>query len=352
MNITILHNRITDKPSPDELDVLEQVRTVSNALNSLNHTVNTLPFDLDCSTAKHVLHKHKPDLVFNLVESVDGYGALLHFAPALLETMQIPYTGCPADAIYLTSNKLLTKQILAASGLMTRAWVYPARNNHNYSAVDGAGKWIIKSVWEHASVGLDESSVVVARNTDELCKCIQNKKMTDGGEWFAEQFIDGREFNIALLGGENGVEVLPPAEILFHQFTPDKPRIVDYRAKWMPDSPEYQNTPRSFDFPDSDQSLLSNLKHIARQCWSLFHLRGYARVDFRVDENSVPCILEINANPCLSEDAGYAAAVNRHGLSYRNTIQRILSDSVTPYWFSSSIQRNDHNEYCLANETR
>jgi D-alanine-D-alanine ligase len=352
MNITILHNRITDNPSPDELDVLEQVRSVTHALKSLNHSVNTLPFDLDCTTAKQALLKRKPDRVFNLVESVDGYGALLHFAPALIETLQIPYTGCPADAIYLTSNKLLAKQLLSASGLMTPAWSYPARNNHNYSAVNGAGKWIIKSVWEHASVGLDESSVVVARNTAELCKAVQGKKEVYGGEWFAEQFIDGREFNIALLGRENGVEVLPPAEILFQQFTPDKPGIVDYRAKWVPDSPEYQNTPRSFDFLESDYPLLSKLQHIARQCWSLFHLRGYARVDVRVDEKSVPLILEINANPCLSLDAGYAAAVDRHGMSYSNAIQRILSDSVIPYHRDVSLQRNDSSEHCLANNAR
>jgi D-alanine-D-alanine ligase len=122
--------------------------------------------------------------------------------------------------------------------------------------------------------------------------------------------------------------VLPPAEIDFSAFAPGKPRIVGYRAKWAEDSDEYRQTPRRFDFPASDRTLLDRLSDLARACWNEFDLRGYARVDFRVDREGRPWILEINANPCLSPDAGFAAALQQAGIEYSAAIARIVGDAV------------------------
>jgi D-alanine-D-alanine ligase len=119
-------------------------------------------------------------------------------------------------------------------------------------------------------------------------------------------------------------QVLPPAEIDFSAFPPDKPRIVGYRAKWQADSFEYQNTPRRFDFPSADGPLLEQLRSLSLRCWALFGLRGYTRVDFRVDRDGRPWILEINTNPCLSPDAGFAAALQQAGIPFETAIQRIL----------------------------
>ena len=118
---------------------------------------------------------------------------------------------------------------------------------------------------------------------------------------------------------------LPPAEIDFAAFPDDKPHIVGYRAKWDADSFEYHHTPRRFDFPANDRPLLDRLSQLAIQCWREFGLRGYARVDFRVDEAGRPWILEINANPCLSPDAGFAAAVEQAGIGYDQAIERIVN---------------------------
>ena len=148
-----------------------------------------------------------------------------------------------------------------------------------------------------------------------------------GGEVFAEAYIAGREFNLSVLAGPDGPEVLPPAEIHFVDYPDDRPRIVGYRAKWDSDSFEYHHTPRSFDFPPPDAPLLAELCRLARACWDLFGLRGYARVDFRVDETGQPWVLEINANPCLSPDAGFGAAAERAGLSFPAVIARILADA-------------------------
>ena len=148
-----------------------------------------------------------------------------------------------------------------------------------------------------------------------------------GGAWFAEEYIDGREFNIAVLASPRGPETLPPAEIDFSAFPAGKRRVVGYRAKWAEDSFEYGNTPRRFDFPPADDRLLEELQHLARQCWRLFTLRGYVRVDFRVDSQRRPWILEINTNPCLSPDAGFAAAIERGQIGFDRAVQRILDDA-------------------------
>jgi len=129
-----------------------------------------------------------------------------------------------------------------------------------------------------------------------------------------------------MLAGPSGPETLPPAEIEFTSFPAGKPRIVGYRAKWREDEFEYHHTPRRFDFPASDGPLLDRIGGLARECWMRFGLRGWARVDFRVDAAGEPWILEINANPCISPDAGFAAALDRASIPYDEAVRRILED--------------------------
>ena len=116
-----------------------------------------------------------------------------------------------------------------------------------------------------------------------------------------------REFNISILGGNKGPKVLPMAEIIFENFPAGKPKIVGYEAKWDESSFEYSHTPRSFGVEKTN-------------------LKGYARIDFRVDKNDEPFILEINANPCLSPDAGFYAASQRVGYSFKQVVERIIED--------------------------
>ena len=148
------------------------------------------------------------------------------------------------------------------------------------------------------------------------------------GECFAEEFIDGREFNISVIATLDGPRVLPIAEILFLDYPKDKPKIVNYKAKWEEDSIEYRSTPRSFEFQPDDEELLDELGRLSLGAWELFALSGYARVDFRVDPRGRPYILEINANPCISPDSGYIAAAQQGGFDYDAVIRAILEDAI------------------------
>jgi D-alanine-D-alanine ligase len=188
--------------------------------------------------------------------------------------------------------------------------------------------WIIKSLWEHASLGLDQSSLVRG-SFHELAAILCTNAPRLGGACFAELFVEGREFNLSLLAGPEGPEVLPPAEIVFEGYGPQKAHIVDYCAKWNEFSFGYHHTCRRFDFPPQDQALIEELKEKADRCWQVFGLKGYGRIDFRVDDQGHLWILEINANPCLSPDAGFSAALSQAGLSFPDAVSRILNDALT-----------------------
>lgn len=316
--VVILHGAVAADAPPDEQDVLVEVGAVGEALRKLGFDVHTVPMTMDLDAAARALRAIQHDLVFNLVESVDGRGQLAHLAPALLQSLGLRYTGSPLTPLFASSDKLLAKRLLSQAGLATPPL-------HDDASANGAwrGPWIVKSVWEHASIGLDDASVVTHR--DAASARIAERQKSLGGEWYAEAYIDGREINAAMLEGPNGPEVLPLPEIRFENFPQGKPRIVGYDAKWNEDSFECRHTVRSFVDDGAEPALTANIASLARRCWALFGLRGYARVDFRIDENDRPWVLEINANPCLSPDAGFAAAAARAGIDYSTVIERIVA---------------------------
>jgi D-alanine-D-alanine ligase len=291
----------------------------------LGHEYVELPFSLDLRDSMHSLRHQAPDLVFNLLESVEGSGRLIHLGPALLDFIGIPYTGSPTEALFLTSNKLLTKTLLKGAGISTPESL--SMEEVECGAITPEGLYIIKSVWEHASIGIDEASIVTVKDPRRLAREMERRSKNLEGACFAERYIEGREFNLSLLAEDQGPQVLPPAEILFDHYPAGKARIVDYRAKWDTDSFEYRHTRRCFAFNNGEESLLQDMTEAARQCWHVFGLRGYARVDFRVDEQGRPWVLEINANPCLSPDAGFAAAAAQAGLDFKQIIERLVRGS-------------------------
>ena len=325
MRVVILHNRVSAQAAPDELDVLVQVEAVGEALIALGHTVEPWGCDLDLESLAFSLSGASPDLVFNLVEGLEGHGRLIHVAPGVLEALRVPVAGCPAEAIFLTSHKVLAKGLLRQAGLPTPDWLGDGLADAAADPGPGAAlRWIVKSVWEDASIGMDDSAVVDGGPTAARAE-LRHRAGRPGSPWFAEAFVEGREFNLGLLDGPDGPTVLPPAEMTFEDFPEGKPRIVGYAAKWHEDSFEYSHTVRSFDLPPQDAALVAEMSRQALACWRLFRLRGWARVDFRVDAAGRPFILEVNANPCLSPDAGFAAGLERAGIPYAEAIARIAA---------------------------
>ena len=336
MRVSVVHNAVADEGPADEKDVLIQAETVVKALRDLGLETNVFAAGLELGRLRKCLEDRGTDLVFNLVESLAGCGRLIHLFPSLLDAMALPYSGSPAEAIHLTSHKVMAKERMVSAGLPTPPWIGPwprdlpsgSTFRDGVQSRPAARRWIVKSLWEHASVGLEADNIIDAVNVRDLEQALELRAPSLGGSCFAEAFVQGREFNLSLLAGPQAPQVLPPAEIIFEGFDSHQPRIVGYRAKWDADSVEFRCTPRSFDFGPEEQGLLSQLRTLALKCWHLFGLRGYARIDFRVDDFGNPWILEINANPCLSPDAGFAAALARAGIDFTQAVKRIVADST------------------------
>lgn len=335
MKCVILHSDIFPDAPPDELDVLLQVEAVKEALSKLGFEAASLAFSLDTGKIREGLKLLKPDFVFNLTESVAGSVRYTHLAPTLLDILRIPYTGCNSKALFTTTDKILTKDLCRVYGLSTPLWL---TSSDGVAGFRRGVTLICKSVHEDGSVGLDDGCVRSFNSLAEVQDLLREKEIQFGGPWFAEEYIDGREFNISLCetahpGGTHGgpvVEVFPPAEIVFDKYPSGKPRIVGYAAKWKTGSFEDTHTIRRYDFGSEDQVLLQELRELALKCWKLFELSGYARVDFRVDSDLKPWLLEINANPCLAPGAGFPEAAARAGLTYEELVLRLAENLVRP----------------------
>ncbi|MCU0290700.1 MAG: hypothetical protein MUF10_01725 [Thermoanaerobaculaceae bacterium] len=322
----IAHGEIHPTSRADDLDTLEEIETVATALRELGWDPRPVPFTLDVSAFIATVRALNPAFVFNLVESVDGSGRLLHLATSVCEHLGLPYTGAPTAAMLLTTSKLEAKRVLRLAGLPTAGWVEPAQLARG--RIPLAGPWILKPVWEDASVGIDHDGVT--SDPEQLVVLWRERTRALGTEFFAERFIDGRELNLAVVAGPRGPWALPPAEIEFGEWDPGAPRIVGWRAKWDCEAVEYERTTRVFRRDPRDVPLHRRLTALARRCWRLFGLRGYARVDVRVDRRGRPFILEINANPCISPDAGFLAATREVGLGTTEVVARIIRDCNLP----------------------
>lgn len=324
--VVILHQSVAEDSGPDELDVVDQAGEVETELRRMGYKVTRIDFDLDLKKLLQRIQGHHPFCVFNLVETVMGDPRLAPFACTLLEAAGLAYTGSGPDAMHLTTNKVLAKKWMRAQGIPTPAWFMPGCTAETDIAFPAM--CIVKPVWEDASVGIDGTSVVEARSAYDLDRLVQERTRRFRKPCFAEQFIDGREFNVAVLAsGQARPEVLPVSEIVF-DLGADNPRIVDYNAKWIEDSAEYRGTQRVLDFADSDRELIERLKETALGCWDAFGLTGYARVDFRVGKDGVPMVLEINANPCIAPGSGFRASAEKAGISFGEIVGRILQDAL------------------------
>jgi D-alanine-D-alanine ligase len=335
MHVAIFHNAVSaDDPAADQ-DVLVQAGVVRSALAELGHRIDTVPCTLDLGAARARLVELAPDVVFNLVETLGSSDWMASAAAGLLDSLGVPYTGSSTEALVLTNHKLLAKHRLCQADLPTPEWmtVESSRSQgtidprHRGGLVSGAS-YMVKTVWEHASFDLGDHSVITPVDEAGLLDVLRASFRRLRRPCFAERYVEGREFNLSVLAGPDGPEVLPPAEIDFSAFPPGKPKIVGRQAKWEEASFDFQNTPRRFDLAASDEQLVGRLCQLARDTWTLFGLGGYVRVDFRVDSASQPWILEINANPCLSPDAGFAAALARASIPFSQAVERVLNDAL------------------------
>lgn len=317
MKVLILHDYISNNPKPDELDNFNEAKSVEAALK--NYGFETILFACTNFLEKDILNikNFNADFVFNLVETYEGLGKNSFIIPNILESMNINYTGSSAKNIWTTTNKILTKEILLKNNIKTPFWSLIDETANEFKKLENKNLVICKSINEDASIGIDKNSVFNLKKV--------NINTFDRKSYFLEEYIEGREFNVAIYEDENQKpNLLPVSEIVFKNRDKNSINILDYDSKWAIDSVEYENSVRSFEFAKQESALLNDLKDISIKIWKVFKLSGYIRVDFRVDINMIPFVLEINANPCIAEDSGFAAAFKEAGYSYEQMIELLI----------------------------
>jgi D-alanine-D-alanine ligase len=301
----------------DELDVLDQVAYIEQHLIEMGFYVYRKGITENFMKEIAILAEEKPDFVFNLVESIKNKGELNYFIPALLNMYSIPYSGNSLEAIFFTTSKTIASRMMKDSGINNPASYKPSQ----MGLLKPGQRYIVKPVWEDGSLGITADSVF------ECTSGFEEKLIgKDDAHWFIEDFIDGREYNLSVLAGNEGPEVLPPAEIVFRDYNDSRPKIVDFKAKWEMDTFEFINTVREFPGSSLDPEFINRLKETAKACWLLFGLKGYARVDVRADSKGNIYVIEINANPCISPDGGFVAATRQAAYPFTTVLQRIIND--------------------------
>ena len=323
--------------SPDifgQESVLSRLNAVKQALLSSGYAVQTLEVRGDLAVLLKKIHSAKIDLVFNLCEEFLGRTRLEMNIAALLELLDIPFTGSSALVLGLSQDKGKTKSILAHAGIPTPAYcVWQPKKDRLLSGL--RFPLIIKPLLEDASLGIDNDAYI----PDERTLKQQVQKVHQGyGQVLVEEYIEGRELNVSILGNEKP-QVLPISEIDFSSLPPGLPRICSYAAKWVENSREFSST-----VPCCPTSLPAKVeeevKRVSLEAYRIMDCRDYARVDIRLSAEGTPYVLEINANPDISPDAGMTRSAKTAGYAYPEFIARIVELSWTRDGFLPSRSRS------------
>lgn len=294
------------------------LQEMTDALGEYFTMVKTAAITGDVYRSIELLRNEKPDVVFNLVESIEGESELEAYHAGLYELLRIPYTGNIPVSMANCLNKFRAKQLLRAYGIPVPGAVV-WNEKEDLSVLTGAIRFpvITKLLTEDASIGISENSV--AGSLDALQKQCSFLAAQYKQPVLIEEYIEGREFNIAVLGNT----ALPVSEICFDGLPEDFPKIVTYEGKWMEDSVYYRHTVPQCPANISDE-LNGRLQVIAQQAFSVMQCRDYARVDVRTDAEGNPYVIEVNPNPDLASDAGFARAAKAAGFSYSQLLKTIV----------------------------
>ncbi len=299
------------------LGVLVEVKAVHDGLNKLGYTVERVPLAPPLTRVRETLSTLKVDAVFNLFEGFAGSPETEISVAVMLSELGVPYTGCPASALALALDKSRAKAILQSHGLPTPA--FQVLNDDNIASFQLRLPCIVKPASEDASHGVTENSVVY----DSASLAAQVKHISDsyGGQALVEEYIDGREFNVTVMGNDQPV-VFPISEIVY-TLPVGKPRILTFEAKWEPASLYFKSSAPVCP-ADIDETVRQGIAVPAAKAYTILGCQGYARVDFRMGADQFPQIIEVNPNPDLSPGYGVALQSKVAGLSYTKMIERIM----------------------------
>jgi D-alanine-D-alanine ligase len=312
-----------------QVDEPEMEYQIAHALRERGHDVCLLGVSDDLQYLVHRLGDWQPELVFNAAEAFRGNEALEYLLPGVLEAEGYHYTGAPPLALQVTRNKAMSKKVLAYFGIESPGFVTYRLLEEVEKAPELTFPLIVKPLQTDASAGIAQASVV--QDVDSLRERVHFIHERFGQGAIAEEFIDGRELYVSVIGNGASLEVLPITEMVFDKRrTRPEERIATQFAKWDESYRERKGIRNVMARPLA-KAVRASIAETCRTAYRALWLRDYARLDLRLTPDGRVWMIEANANPFISYGHDMANAAAKAGMKYSAFIQRIVETAIARY---------------------
>jgi D-alanine-D-alanine ligase len=310
-----------DDLSPQEALALKAEYDIVQCLRKLGHEPRALGVQDEFLPIRDAVEEFKPDVVFNLLEEFHSNMLFDQNVVSLLELLRVPYTGCNPRGLVLARSKSLGKKLLAYHRIPVPDFLVIPRGHRTRRPKKLEFPLIVKSLLEHSSFGIAQASLV--KDDEELAERVAFVHDSVGTDAIAEQFIEGREIYVGVLGNDRLV-ALPPIELVFEKMPANAPLIATAKVKH---DVAYQQK-RGIALKAAEgigPDVMERIARLAKRIYKTLELEGYARIDFRLSASNIPYFLDANPNPDISDGEELASAAALIGMSYGDLISRILS---------------------------
>lgn len=303
----------------DKTTPMEEFDYIAKKLENVGSQAYTLNIKDNLDRLLSNLKKEKPDVIFNFVELYQDDSRLEMNVAGLYELLGIPFTGAPSIVLANCQNKIYAKRLLSSSGIRIPPYFIVTATSKRYTH-KLKYPLLVKPAHEDASVGIENESIVYTGR--QLRKRIEHVLTYFEQPALVEEFIEGRELNVAVMGDKR-LKVLPISEIDFTAMPDHLHNIVSYQAKWDPHHESYHKTIPKCPAPLS-KKIEQKAKEIALKAFKVMGCRDYARVDMRFTKDKKLYVLEVNPNPDITEGAGFMRSAEYAELTYAQTLKRIV----------------------------
>lgn len=311
--------------SDEEIDPFKTELDVVDTLRDLGHEVRELGVRDELRPIREAIEEFRPGIVFNLLEEFQGEAVYDQNVVSYLELMHIPYTGCNPRGLVIARNKALAKKLVTYHRVRTS----PFAVFHHGRAIRKPARLeyplIVKSLIEEASMGISKASVVNDdEKLEERVRFVHERIQTDA---LVEQFIRGREFYVGVIGNQR-LQALPPRELVVRDRAPGEELIATERVKH---NVAYQKKRRVSIVPARGlpPGVERQLERQSKRIYRILEIDGYARIDYRLDDEERLYFLEANPNPEIARFEELASAAQAAGVSYEALLQKVLNLGLT-----------------------
>jgi len=290
-------------------------------LKALGHEVQPLGVHDDLGDIRRAATEWKPHIAFNLLEGFDDITIFDQNVVSHLELLKLSYTGCNPRGMIISREKALSKKLLIYHRIRVPAFhVFPfGRRTRRPKTLELP--LFVKSLTDHASLGISQASLV--KTDEELTERVAFVHRRLGSDAIAEQFIQGREIYVGVIGNDR-LTALPPRELVFENAPDGAPLIATARAKHdLGYQKRHGIDQRAAD--DLPDGVAAGLEHLAKRIYRTLELTGYARLDFRLRPDGSLYFLEANPNPEIALGEEFASAAQAAGMEYPDLLQRIIN---------------------------